>query len=76
MAVSAKQASELWVAWTHDALARYAPPDSEDNDEIVDDMVEIATKYADTMLEEYEKTFGDGEGRSRRRRKSDEDDEP
>ena len=63
---------ELWVAWTHDALARYsAPDDVDDVDELVDDMAETAAKYADVMLEEYEERFRGGTARQRRKKKVD-----
>jgi hypothetical protein len=59
---------ELWVGWTHDAIANYMmPEDVEDADELVDDMADVATKYADAMLAEYEARF---EGASARKRKS------
>jgi hypothetical protein len=58
---------ELWVQWTRDATSRYVIPDEiESADDLVDDMIEVATKYADTMLEEFEERFGGGR---RRRRK-------
>jgi len=55
---------ELWVAWTHDAMGRYQMPDDiKDADELADDMADIATKYADSMLDEYNERFGSGGGR-------------
>ena len=61
----------LWVAWTHDAMETYSiPEDTDATDELVDDMVEVATKYADDMLDEFEERFGGGEGRRSRRRKT------
>lgn len=68
---------ELWVGWTHDALGNYVMPDDiDDVDELVDDMVEASTKYADSMLDEYENRFGDGGvGRRGRKKKPVEDDE-
>jgi hypothetical protein len=65
--------AELWVGWTRDAMTRYSPPEDVDNDELVDDMVEVATKYADSMLDVYEETFFGGTAKKRRKR--DEDDE-
>ena len=66
--------NELWVQWTHDAMNRYVMPDDiEDAEELADDMNEIATMYADGMIDEYNKRFGSG-GRtaqpSRRRSRS------
>jgi hypothetical protein len=63
---------ELWVGWTRDAISQYAIPEEVENtDELVDDMRDVATKYADSMLDEFEERFGGG-GRSagggRRRR--------
>jgi hypothetical protein len=66
---------ELWVAWTRDALTKYEEPAGIDNaDELVDDMVELATKYADTMLEEYEKRFSESK-RGRKKKPVDDDDD-
>lgn len=70
---------DLWVAWTHDALDNYEAPDRlDDSDELVDDMVGVAVKYADSMLDEYEERFGGTAGKSRRRKrkliKDDDDD--
>ena len=59
---------ELWVGWTRDAAARYVmPEDIEDTDELVDDMVDVTTKYADSMLDELEERFGGGRSSNRRR---------
>ena len=61
---------ELWVGWTRDAMARYTIPEEvEDQDELVDDMVEIAVKYADSMLDEFDERFSGGSGGSRKRGK-------
>jgi hypothetical protein len=74
MAVKDDDKKALWVGWTHDALIRYSPPDDvEDADELVDDMVEASTKYADAMLEEFEERFSGG---AKRRRKKDPDLDP
>jgi hypothetical protein len=65
----------LWVAWTHDAISRYVMPDDVDDvDELVDDMVDTATKYADAMVEECEERFSGGT--RRRRGKKDPEDDP
>lgn len=67
---------ELWVAWTHDAMSRYSmPEDIEDVDELVDDMAEAATKYADVMCEEYEERFSGGRTRKRKAKKTDPDED-
>jgi hypothetical protein len=67
---------ELWVNWTRDAQSRYQiPEDIEDQDALVDDMVDVATKYADSMLDEYEKRFdGSGERPRKGKRKPVEED--
>lgn len=58
---------ELWVGWTRDAMARYEMPvEIEDEEDLVDQMIDVATDYADGMLEEYENRF---EGGARRKRK-------
>lgn len=61
----------LWVAWTHDAMLRYTVPDDvKDDGDLTDSMADVATEYADAMLEEYENRF---EGGAKRRRKKDPD---
>jgi hypothetical protein len=67
---------QLWVDWTHDALNGYSKPDDvEDSDELADDMVDVAVKYADAMLEELEERFSGGTPRRRRSKKAKDDDE-
>ena len=66
----------LWIGWTHAAIGRYVmPEDIEDADELVDDMVDVVTKYADSMLDELEKRFENGRGGKRRKRKGADKDE-
>jgi len=66
--MAATDKKELWVQWTRDAAKRYVMPDEiESADDLVDDMVEITTKYADTMLDEFEareedRAFGGSRG--------------
>jgi len=68
---------DLWVNWTHDAMSRYVMPDDiEDVDELVDDMVTAATKYADAMIEEFEERFSGGKRRRSRKTDPDPDDDP
>ena len=83
MAAKDEDKKELWVAWTHDALSVYEEPDDlddDDEDELLNDMVDAVTSYADAMLEEYESRFSGGTARRRRakRKKSklDPDDDP
>jgi hypothetical protein len=66
---------EIWVQWTRDAMSRYTPPDGKiDIDELVDDMSEVTTKYADQMLDNFEERFeGRTEPRTRQRKKPEED---
>ena len=73
-----EEEKELWVAWTHDAISVYDEPDDLDGDEVVDDMVDAATDYADAMLEEYKERFSGGTARRRRKKraKPDPDDDP
>ena len=60
---------ELWVGWTRDAMGKYVLPDKvDDAEEMVDDMIEVATSYADGMLDEFEERFSGGRGSRRRRR--------
>lgn len=66
---------ELWVGWTRDAMSRYAMPEEvEDSDELVDDMAEVATTYADQMLDEFEARFGGSTSQRKRKRKTPDDD--
>jgi len=65
-----KLEAELWVGWTHDALGVYEKPDSvEDAEELIDDMVDVATEYADAMMDEYTDRFDASPGRKKKRRK-------
>jgi hypothetical protein len=66
---------ELWVNWTRDAMSRYVMPDEiEDADDLVDDMANVATQFANQMLDNYEDAFGSrGEGRHRRRKGGEEE---
>jgi len=70
---------ELWVGWTRDAMLKYAPPENDkiDTDGLVDDMVDVTTKYADAMLDEFEERFEGVERapRTRGKRKKPADDE-
>jgi hypothetical protein len=70
-----KELKDLWVGFAKAALSNFTPAeDVEDSDELADDMVEISTKYADSMLDEYEERFADsGRSGGRRRKKSAED---
>lgn len=74
MATAKDETKELWVDWTHDAMTAYERPEEIEEADVTDDMVDIATEYADKMLEEYEQRFSGGKPR-RRGRKKDEDDE-
>lgn len=66
---------EMWVQWTRDAVARYVVPDEvEDADELVDDMSDVALKFADEMLDQFEDRvaegyFGSESGESTRRQR-------
>jgi hypothetical protein len=63
---------ELWAGFARDAMSSYVRPDDiEDNEELVDDMAEVASEYADAMLDEYEERFGSAggaQGRQARRK--------
>jgi len=63
MATDKKEQKELWVGFAHDAISRYVIPDDiGDSDELVDDMAEVATKYADEMLDQLDERFGGASG--------------
>lgn len=66
--------AELWAGWTRDAMKSFDIGELGDEDEAidvtVDDMVDIATQYADAMLDEYNERFqSSGGGRKKRRKK-------
>ena len=76
MATPSEKEKELWVGWTRDAMSRYQlPEDIEDVEEQVDDMVQVATKYADGMLDEFEERFSKTSSKASRRRKAADEDE-
>jgi hypothetical protein len=61
---------ELWLELASAALDKYEPADDvTDIDSLVDDMIDVSTKYADSMLDEFEERFGGGSGGGDRRRK-------
>ena len=63
---------DLWVGWTRDASSKYVMPDDiDDDDELADDMVSCATKYADAMVAEFEQRFSGGARRTRKRKPAD-----
>ena len=67
--------AEMWVQWTRDAVSRYVVPEEvEAADELVDDMSEVATKFADTMLDEFEERFAGGTATKTRKRKTERED--
>jgi hypothetical protein len=63
---------QMWVDWTHDVMSMYSKPDDLEGEDLVDDMADIASTYADAMLDEFEERFGSGTKR-KRRSKEDED---
>ena len=72
---------QLWVGWTRDAMSRYEmPTEIDDAEELVDEMIDVVTDYADGMLEEYENRFEAGPKRKRKKGKradpDDDDDDP
>ena len=78
---------QLWVGWTRDAMSRYEMPVVIDDDEdavgeLVDEMIDVATDYADGMLDEYRNRFEGGARRKRKKSKradpddDDDDDDP
>jgi hypothetical protein len=58
---TSQEKKEMWVEFALSAMANYN--------------VEVSTKYADSMLDEYEARFESGGGSGRRKRKRDEDDD-
>lgn len=77
---SKEEKQALWVKWTHDAIARYEMPVEIDDEEgafedLVDEMVDVSTDYADAMLAEYENRFEGGARRKRKKKSKDVDDD-
>lgn len=56
MAVSEK---EIWAQYTRDAIGKYNAPDEgfDNPEDLIDDMIEFVTSYADGMLDELEERF-------------------
>jgi hypothetical protein len=75
---------KIWNEYARDATQRYQVPDEiDDVEELTNDMVDVATGYADLMLEELEERIADGTfggrgspGRTSRRRRREEPEEP
>jgi hypothetical protein len=66
MAVDKK---ELWLDWTHDAISQYEKPeDIKSLDDLIDDMSEFVTMYADEMLDQFEERVANHEFDSSPRR--------
>lgn len=62
--------AEMWVQFAAAAVSRYVVPEEvEDADDLVDDMSDVATKFADEMLDQYEERFSGGETRRPKTRK-------
>lgn len=62
-----KEAKDLWVKFACAALSGYSPQgEFEDENELADDMSAVASRCADTMLDEYEGLFASA---SKRRKK-------
>lgn len=71
MALDKKVEQELWNRYASDASKKFTIPEEgfEDLDEFVDEMTEFVTKYADEMLDQFDKRFSSGaqrRGRTRR----------
>lgn len=76
MAAKDEKKKELWVGWTHDAMLRYTVPDDvKDDEDLINSMADVATEYADAMLEEYENRFEGGDKRRRKKAEPDDDDD-
>lgn len=67
---------QIWVDLARAAIGSYVEPDDiDDQDELVDDMVNVSTKYADAMLKEFEARFNEGKPRKRRKKTEPDDDD-
>jgi hypothetical protein len=65
-----KEAKALWAGFTRDALQSYTIPEEvEDDEDLINDMVDLASSYADAMLEEFESRFEGGKKRTKRKKK-------
>lgn len=77
MARETKESKELWAKFAIAAINGYSIPEEiDDFDDLIDDMADVATGVADTMLDEYEERFGGGRGERRRVRRKRDDDDP
>ena len=65
---------ELWIDWTHDAMGVLetsgVPEGTDDPEEIVDHMADVASGFADAMLDELAERFGETGVKKRRKRKT------
>jgi hypothetical protein len=78
MATRDAKEKELWAAFAVAAMQSYSPDvaDADDMDEVVDGMVEVASTFADAMLDAMDARYTEKARRgSKRRRASDADDD-
>lgn len=76
--MASKEEKELWLTLVRDALNKYEIPDGKlENEELVDDMLDVTTSFADGVLDELDARYGGArkESRRRKRRKDEEDDD-
>lgn len=82
MSLSKEELKQAWIDFAHDALSSLPPPEEDASaEDIVDDMIAIASDFADGMLDELEERFGKTASAPRRRsgtrrRRPKDDDEP
>jgi hypothetical protein len=67
---SSNAVKEMWISFALAGAGQVQVPDNiEDEDEAADYLVDFSTKFADSMLDEWEARFGGG-GAKKRRSKS------
>jgi hypothetical protein len=78
MATRDAKEKELWAAFAVAAMQSYSPDvaDADDMDEVIDGMVEVASTFADAMLDAMDARYTEkGRRGAKRRRASDADDD-
>jgi len=66
---------ELWAAFAQAAMQAYRPDVDGNEDEIVDDMVAVASGFADAMLDAMDERYTEKARRGSKRRGREEDED-
>jgi hypothetical protein len=73
--MASKEEKELWLDFAHDAASMYSRPEDLDDEDTVDDMAEVASEYADAMLDAYNERWETTTKKRRRKLKDNDEDE-